>query len=87
MEFLRSGLWQIPISEFIEQHSIVFDRDSTVVGVPCSADSHQALYAEFQRIVRDLLEAHCLDGGTTHDQLMEALKSTEQTQELSSKER
>uniref|UniRef100_A0A914GSP5 Cilia- and flagella-associated protein 36 n=1 Tax=Globodera rostochiensis TaxID=31243 RepID=A0A914GSP5_GLORO len=84
---LAPGLWQIPISEFIEQHSIVFDRDSNVVSVPSSADSHQSLYAEFQRIVRDLLEAHCLDVGTTHDQLMEALKSTEQTKELSPKER
>ncbi|KAL3102729.1 hypothetical protein niasHS_001291 [Heterodera schachtii] len=86
INFLRSELWQIPINEFIEQRSIVFERDSNVVDVSTSDDTYHILYGDYRNIVHDLLDAHCSDGGTTRDELMKTLKGIEQIKNLSQKE-
>ncbi|KAL3118856.1 hypothetical protein niasHT_008203 [Heterodera trifolii] len=86
INFLRSELWQISINEFIEQRSIVFERDSNVGDVSTSDDTYHSLYGEYRKIVHDLLDAHCSDGGTTRDELMKTLKSIEQIKNLSQKE-
>ncbi|KAL3118857.1 hypothetical protein niasHT_008204 [Heterodera trifolii] len=86
INFLRSELWQISINEFIEQRSIVFERDSNVGDASTSDDTYHSLYGEYRKIVHDLLDAHCSDGGTTRDELMKTLKSIEQIKNLSQKE-
>uniref|UniRef100_A0A914D9L6 Cilia- and flagella-associated protein 36 n=1 Tax=Acrobeloides nanus TaxID=290746 RepID=A0A914D9L6_9BILA len=81
LEFLESGVWTMPISMFTEQHSILFDREQ---GDP---NTYDHLHKEFASLVDVLIESYCDDVGLTPRELVEALKSTDQSTKLSYRER
>lgn len=94
MQFLKNDLWQIPVSQFVEQHSTVFERepdlmsgDDGVVGAATGITEYQKIHKNFSGMINDLINAFCQDSGCNRDQLMGALKAADRENGLSQKQR
>uniref|UniRef100_A0A914KTL0 Cilia- and flagella-associated protein 36 n=1 Tax=Meloidogyne incognita TaxID=6306 RepID=A0A914KTL0_MELIC len=89
MEFLRSDLWQIPVSQFIEQRSIVFEREPDLGSSPNTIESFQAVHSEFAKMISDLIKAYCADSNQNREGVMETLKIAhrEKFQQMSNKDK
>ncbi|KAF7637793.1 ARL2_Bind_BART domain-containing protein [Meloidogyne graminicola] len=89
MEFLRSDLWQIPINQFIEQRSIVFEREPDLSSSPNTVESFYSIHNEFTKIVNDLVNAYCDDCNQNREKIMEALKIVyqEKFQQMTNKDK
>uniref|UniRef100_A0A914L6Z0 Cilia- and flagella-associated protein 36 n=1 Tax=Meloidogyne incognita TaxID=6306 RepID=A0A914L6Z0_MELIC len=89
MEFLRSDLWQIPVSQFIEQRSIVFEREPDLGSSPNTIENFQAVHSEFAKMISDLIKAYCADSNQNREGVMETLKIAhkEKFQQMSNKDK
>nr|CAD2170121.1 unnamed protein product [Meloidogyne enterolobii] len=89
MEFLRSDLWQIPVSQFIEQRSIVFEREPDLGSSPNTIENFQAVHSEFAKMISDLIKAYCADCNQNREGVMETLKIAhrEKFQQMSNKDK
>uniref|UniRef100_A0A914YGJ3 Cilia- and flagella-associated protein 36 n=1 Tax=Panagrolaimus superbus TaxID=310955 RepID=A0A914YGJ3_9BILA len=74
-------MWQFPTSMFIEQNSIVFDRDQL------EPTLFKTIHLKFAKVVDSLIGAHCEDAKITPKELVEALKQVDKTKKLTYKER
>ncbi|KAE9550046.1 hypothetical protein FO519_006747 [Halicephalobus sp. NKZ332] len=74
-------MWQIPTSMFIEQNSIVFDRDQL------EPNLFKSIHNQFAQIVDSLINAYCEDAKITPKDLVDALKSVDKSKKLTFKER
>uniref|UniRef100_A0A1I7Y1W1 Cilia- and flagella-associated protein 36 n=1 Tax=Steinernema glaseri TaxID=37863 RepID=A0A1I7Y1W1_9BILA len=80
MDFLGSSMWTLSIATFIEQKSIVFDREQ---GNP---DTYQEVHKEFSSFVDTLIECFCEDLKITPQNLVDSLKSND-NKKLTKKEK
>uniref|UniRef100_A0A914MQ47 Cilia- and flagella-associated protein 36 n=1 Tax=Meloidogyne incognita TaxID=6306 RepID=A0A914MQ47_MELIC len=89
MEFLRSDLWQIPVSQFIEQRSIVFEREPDLGSSPNTIENFQTVHSEFAKMISDLIKAYCADSNQNREGVMETLKIAhrEKFQQMSNKDK
>uniref|UniRef100_A0A914QQF2 Cilia- and flagella-associated protein 36 n=1 Tax=Panagrolaimus davidi TaxID=227884 RepID=A0A914QQF2_9BILA len=81
LEFLQTSMWQFPTSMFIEQNSIVFDRDQL------EPNLFKTIHSKFAKVVDSLIAAHCEDAKITPKELVEALKQVDKSKKLTYKER
>ncbi|TKR69587.1 hypothetical protein L596_021727 [Steinernema carpocapsae] len=80
MEFLGSSMWTLSIATFIEQKSIVFDREQ---GNP---EAYAEIHKEFSSFVDTLIECFCEDLKITPRSLVDSLKSNDD-KKLTTKEK
>ncbi|KAK0407844.1 hypothetical protein QR680_003631 [Steinernema hermaphroditum] len=80
MEFLGSSMWTLSIATFIEQKSIVFDREQG------SPDTYHEIHKEFSSFVDTLIECFCEDLKITPQSLVDSLKSND-NKKLTQKEK
>ncbi|CAD6190012.1 unnamed protein product [Caenorhabditis auriculariae] len=73
MDFLNSSIWSIPISSFIEQKSIVFDRQQM------ETDVYVEIHKEYTNLIDTLIECFCEDVGSSGQKLVEALNTLDRT--------
>ncbi|GMT10164.1 hypothetical protein PFISCL1PPCAC_1461 [Pristionchus fissidentatus] len=71
LDFLDSSIWHLPIETFIEQQSIVFDRQQD------DSDLYMRVHHEFGNLVDTLLECFCEDTGIRPEELVGALEKIE----------
>uniref|UniRef100_A0A7E4WC64 Cilia- and flagella-associated protein 36 n=1 Tax=Panagrellus redivivus TaxID=6233 RepID=A0A7E4WC64_PANRE len=81
MDFLQSSIWQLPTGMFMEQHSVVFDRDQLDPAL------FKKIHTHFVNLIDMLINAYCEDTKITPEDLVAALKSVDQSKQLTSKER
>ncbi|CAJ0961116.1 unnamed protein product, partial [Mesorhabditis belari] len=74
LDFIHSSMWDIPISTFIEQKSLMFDREN---GDPTQ---HEPIHKEYADLVDALIGCFCDDLGITGSQFAEALSAIEKEQ-------
>ncbi|GMR58924.1 hypothetical protein PMAYCL1PPCAC_29119 [Pristionchus mayeri] len=78
LDFLDSSIWVLPIETFIEQQSIVFDRQQD------DSDLYMKVHLEFGNLVDTLLECFCEDTGIRAEELVSALEKIDK-EKLSAK--
>ncbi|VDO69498.1 unnamed protein product [Heligmosomoides polygyrus] len=71
LDFMESPIWALPIATFIEQRSVVFDRQQGSIAL------YEQIHKEFGELVDTLIECFCADSNITLDSLQQALKSAE----------
>uniref|UniRef100_A0A914WBX2 Cilia- and flagella-associated protein 36 n=1 Tax=Plectus sambesii TaxID=2011161 RepID=A0A914WBX2_9BILA len=81
LDFLNTPIWALPVMSFIEQRSIVFDREQ---GDP---KLYMEIHKEFCGMVDMLIECFCDDMGIEPDQLVASLRVTDQSKKMSQKEK
>ncbi|CAI5451017.1 unnamed protein product [Caenorhabditis angaria] len=72
LDFITSSIWSIPIASFIEQQSIVFDRQQMEIEV------YEQIHKEYSSLIDTLIECFCEDVSTSTENLTEALKLLDQ---------
>ncbi|VDO77149.1 unnamed protein product [Haemonchus placei] len=70
LDFIDSTIWALPIATFIEQRSVVFDRQQGNV------ELYEQIHKEFIELVDTLVECFCADTNIPLKSLHDALKST-----------
>lgn len=81
MNFLCSSMWNIPIATFLEQRSVVFDRERD------DPSLYKKIHGELESLVDTLIEGFCYDLNIEAEQLLFALKHEDNSHKLSAKER
>ncbi|VDM56509.1 unnamed protein product [Angiostrongylus costaricensis] len=71
LEFIDSPIWVLPIANFIEHRSVVFDRQQG------SITMYEKIHKEFIELVDTLTECFCADSGIPVDSLRQELKNAE----------
>uniref|UniRef100_A0A0K0DDF5 Cilia- and flagella-associated protein 36 n=1 Tax=Angiostrongylus cantonensis TaxID=6313 RepID=A0A0K0DDF5_ANGCA len=71
LEFIDSPIWALPIANFIEHRSIVFDRQQG------SITMYEKIHKEFTELVNTLTECFCADSSIPVDSLRQELKNAE----------
>uniref|UniRef100_A0A7I5ED41 Cilia- and flagella-associated protein 36 n=1 Tax=Haemonchus contortus TaxID=6289 RepID=A0A7I5ED41_HAECO len=71
LDFIDSTIWALPIATFIEQRSVVFDRQQGNV------ELYEQIHKEFIELVDTLVECFCADTNIPLKSLHDALKSAE----------
>ncbi|XGW06069.1 hypothetical protein V3C99_016422, partial [Haemonchus contortus] len=71
LDFIDSTIWALPIATFIEQRSVVFDRQQGNV------ELYEQIHKEFIELVDTLVECFCADTNIPLNSLHDALKSAE----------
>ncbi|KAH7730779.1 ADP-ribosylation factor-like 2-binding protein [Aphelenchoides avenae] len=81
LDFLETDMWTMPVNNFMEQNSIVFDREQ---GDP---EVYEHVHKRFHELVDTLITSYCEDTKITTQELIDALKSTDDNSKLSYKDR
>ncbi|VDD91735.1 unnamed protein product [Enterobius vermicularis] len=68
LEFIKSSMWTLPIATFIEQKSLVFDREQE------DKDLYKKIHKEFVSLVDALMECFCDDLHVKAEQLVASMK-------------
>ncbi|VDL73868.1 unnamed protein product [Nippostrongylus brasiliensis] len=71
LDFIDTPIWALPIATFIEQRSVVFDRQQGNVAL------YEEIHKEFSDLVDTLVECFCADSNIPLNQLKEALRNAE----------
>ncbi|KAI1713289.1 the ARF-like 2 binding protein BART domain-containing protein [Ditylenchus destructor] len=81
LKFLETDMWSLPTTNFMEQNSIAFEREQ---GDP---QTFTAVYNQFRDLVDTLMDSYCEDTDINPQDLVEALKLTENSAKLNYKEK
>ncbi|KAF8383349.1 cfap-36 [Pristionchus pacificus] len=68
LDFLDSSIWHLPIETFVEQQSIVFDRQQE------DSELYMRIHLDYRNLVDTLLECFCEDSGIRPDELIASLE-------------
>ncbi|MFH4976256.1 hypothetical protein AB6A40_002965 [Gnathostoma spinigerum] len=68
LDFLNSSVWNLPLSMFIEQKSVVFDQEQE------NPELYETIHKEYSALIDTLIECFCDDLHITVNQLIASLK-------------